>query len=405
MVVENLYRNAAAEPSVVFNFSEVMMRMLHDIYEKKFNPRTEIDREMFEEVWAEFNRAVMNGYGEPTHTDAGFDFYQALRRSNAVFSAFKVHRMQNDMAAQLLDADGKLKPFEKWREDVAAIADHQVGSWLRTEYDTAIKRAHLAADWQQFEAEADLFPNLEWLPSTSAEPRLEHMAFYGLILPIHHPFWREYFPGNVWGCKCGIQSTDAPRTPEDQIPVTLPGSGAVPGLDANPAHTGEIFSRTHPYYTEAYKGAKKAVEVLLDEIFPDYADVKVVPQHTADYTARVKEIRQLAKPLREEPLTNPGFDRQIEITMRGIKEYLNQPHVHYAHKNELLLNIPEVMRHAKYMGAVPNFKDVPGLKQSHIFEIRILGDKSWIVVRETTDGQILFHSISDSSRVLEGVKK
>ena len=32
MVVENLYRNAAAEPSIVFDFSEVMMRMLHDIY-------------------------------------------------------------------------------------------------------------------------------------------------------------------------------------------------------------------------------------------------------------------------------------------------------------------------------------------------------------------------------------
>ena len=63
------------------------------------------------------------------------------------------------------------------------------------------------------------------------------------------------------------------------------------------------------------------------------------------------------------------------------------------------------MRHAKYMGAVPDFKGVPGLKRSHIFEIRILGDKSWIVVRETTDGQILFHSISDSSRVLEGIKK
>lgn len=402
--MESLYGNAAAKTAESFD-STVLMRMLRDIYEKKFDPRTEINREMFEEVWDEFNRAVTDGYGKPAHAEPGFDFYQALRRSNAVFSAFKVHRMQNDMAAQLLDADGKLKSFETWRRDIAPISDHQVGSWLRTEYDTAVTRAHLAADWQQFEAEADLFPNLEWLPSTSADPRLEHMAFYGLILPIHHPFWREYFPGNVWGCKCGIRSTDAPRTPEERIPVALSGSGAAPGLDENPAYTGEIFSGTHPYYTEALKGARKAAEVLLDEIFPDYADVKVVPRHTEEYTARVKVLRRLAGPLREKPLTNSEFGRSIEVTMRGIKEYLNQPHAHYAHKNELLLNMREVMRRARYMGAVPNFKEVPGLKRSHIFEIRILGDRSWIVVRETTDGQILFYSISDSPRILEGVKK
>ena len=244
--MESLYGNAAAKTAESFD-STVLMRMLRDIYEKKFDPRTEINREMFEEVWDEFNRAVTDGYGKPAHAEPGFDFYQALRRSNAVFSAFKVHRMQNDMAAQLLDADGKLKSFETWRRDIAPIADHQVGSWLRTEYDTAVTRAHLAADWQQFEAEADLFPNLEWLPSTSAEPRLEHMAFYGLILPIHHPFWREYFPGNVWGCKCGIQSTDAPRTPEERIPVALSGSGAAPGLDENPAYTGEIFTDTRDF--------------------------------------------------------------------------------------------------------------------------------------------------------------
>ena len=150
--MESLYGNAVAKTAESFD-STVLMRMLRDIYEKKFDPRTEINREMFEEVWDEFNRAVTDGYGKPAHAEPGFDFYQALRRSNAVFSAFKVHRMQNDMAAQLLDADGKLKSFETWRRDIAPIADHQVGSWLRTEYDTAVTRAHLAADWQQFEAD------------------------------------------------------------------------------------------------------------------------------------------------------------------------------------------------------------------------------------------------------------
>ena len=133
--------------------------------------------------------------------------------------------------------------------------------------------------------------------------------------------------------------------------------------------------------------------------------MNVEPYHAADYTTRVKELRQLAKPLRGTTLHNEEFGRDISLNMRGIKEYLNQPHEHYVHKNELLLKIPEVMRKAKYLGEVPNFKGIPKLKKSHIFEIRILGDKSWIVVREGDDGSIWFYSISDSPKILEGIKK
>ena len=197
--------------------ADVVLRMLRDIYEERLDTTHEVAPEVFDAVWSEFSKAVAEGYGVRTAQEPRFDFYQALRRSTAVFSAFKVHRMQNDMAARMIDENGRLKPFRRWVEDVASIADHQVGSWLRTEYDTAVKRAHMAADWQQFEAEEDVFPNLEWLPSTSVEPRPEHMVFYGLVLPIRHPFWREHFPGDLWGCKCGLQATDAPRTPESLI--------------------------------------------------------------------------------------------------------------------------------------------------------------------------------------------
>ena len=66
------------------------------------------------------------------------NFYEELKRNNAVFAAFKVHRMQNDIAALLLDSNGVLKPFERWAKEVMPIADHQIYQWLETEYDTAI---------------------------------------------------------------------------------------------------------------------------------------------------------------------------------------------------------------------------------------------------------------------------
>ena len=89
----------------------------------------------------------------------------ALRHSAEVFAAFKVHRAQNDMAARLLDSNGVLKPFEQWANEVMPIASHQCGPWLETEYNTAVLRARQAANWQQFQKEKDILPNLRWMPS------------------------------------------------------------------------------------------------------------------------------------------------------------------------------------------------------------------------------------------------
>lgn len=71
------------------------------------------------------------------------------------------------MAAKLVDSNGALKPFDRWLNDVLPIASHQCGSWLRTEYDTAVIRAQQAAEWKRFERDKDVLPNLKWVPSTS----------------------------------------------------------------------------------------------------------------------------------------------------------------------------------------------------------------------------------------------
>ena len=60
------------------------------------------------------------------------------------------------------------------------MLDHHVRHWLRTEYNTAaVIRARQAADWQRFEQYADILPNLEWMPSTSAHPGADHKVFWG----------------------------------------------------------------------------------------------------------------------------------------------------------------------------------------------------------------------------------
>ena len=63
----------------------------------------------------------------PTHEEG---YYSIIRHSNDVFAAFKVHTMGMEMASKLHDADGELKPFSRWLEDISFISSYQVESWL-----------------------------------------------------------------------------------------------------------------------------------------------------------------------------------------------------------------------------------------------------------------------------------
>lgn len=265
--MNELYRDAANESaSSGFSFEDEMMkRALKNIYSKEFHPMTDIEENLFNETWKAMNEATDKGFGIRQASDPDYDFYQELRQNNAVFSAFKVHRAQNDMAAQLLDSNGKLKPFEKWSKDVQPIATHQMEHWLRTEYDTAIIRAHQAADWRQFEREKDILPNLKWLPSTSIHPGADHKIYWGTVLPVDHPFWKSHRPGDRWNCKCRLTSTDEPCTPIDGIPEGGDDDKPADGLKGNPGQTGELFDKSHPYVAQAYDGAEKAVNKYLTE--------------------------------------------------------------------------------------------------------------------------------------------
>lgn len=115
------------------------------------------------------------------------------------------------------------------------------------------------------------------------------------------------------------------------------------------------------------------------------------------------EIRQRRKAIREEAkvrlvgrvLSHPYFPHDILINMSGIKEWLNQPHRHYAEKNEALLQLPELLMTSEYIDAVPDPKGRDYIVASHLFRIKISGSDSLIIVNENIWSEYLVHSVSD----------
>lgn len=259
--------------SMDFSLDEsIRNAILKRIYEK-FDVRDDIDPDLFEHTRSYLDKAVETGfYAEVRFGDPDPEFLRELKRNNAVFAAFKAHREQNDLAALLIDEKGDLRSYDGFRKASEAIIGQYNVDWLKTEYVTAVSAARTATRFRQYMRDADLFPNLRWLPSSAAEPRISHRMYYGNVRSLADPWWETHYPGCVWNCQCDMENTADPITHIGDRPV-IPGEKATwdgvapasPGLDRNPAYTGSIFTDNHPYVTEAYKGAEKAVERLLEE--------------------------------------------------------------------------------------------------------------------------------------------
>lgn len=113
------------------------------------------------------------------------------------------------------------------------------------------------------------------------------------------------------------------------------------------------------------------------------------------------EIEKTARAtLLKHSISHPKLKGEIRIYNRGIGEWLNQPSRHIAEKNEMLLNIGNVLRKSEYKG----WNTYKGHK-SHIFETELCGEKVWIVVSDIPGRGLAIHSISENANVLLGLKK
>lgn len=382
--------NLGAEEGFTFS-DEVLQETIRRIYAKEFDTATEIDLAAWREFWNGFNRATDEGFGQRKPGDRDYDFYRELRYNNGVFAAFRTHRFQNDIARQLLDEDGELKSFDRFARDVdELVAPTHLRSWRRTEYATAVIRARQAADWRRFEANRDVLPNLKWIESTSLHPGADHKIFWNIIRPIDDPFWGEHRPGDRWNCKCDLEATDEPATPTEDLPEGSPADLPAPGLDNNPAKDAKLFSDTHPYVANGYKGAKKAVREFIKE--------QLVSFDTGMFKDEIKqqrgEIRQWAKEnLAGKTASAPGLGAPVSFTTTGIKETLNQPHKYILEKNEAVRDIAGLLNTAEYIRFDPDIKNNQMVKGYHYFQILIKGEPSYVVIRELATGELVFYSI------------
>lgn len=188
-------------------------------------------------------KAVGGVFRSDDYGDKYFDLQAQLQSNVSRFAAYKAYHLTQQLKKQR----------EKWTDDdeykkVAKAMMNTFNRYQAAEYNTATARARTAKQWTDFTSDPianELYPNLKWLPSRSANPREEHMVFYNRVWAKSDPFWSENQPGNLWNCKCDWEETDDPVT--DSNPTD---AHHAKGLEGNPAETGEIFTKECTYFKQ-----------------------------------------------------------------------------------------------------------------------------------------------------------
>lgn len=366
---------------------DTKLNVLRAIYDG-YDVSNGAEKGLFKNTWEIFNSTVDDVFGEVKYGDANFDFVNTLKENNALFSVYKTHRQQNDIAQQLIGEDGKKRSFEDFTKTGGAVFDKYNGPWLETEKNTATIRARNASDFRRFEKDTDLFPNLKWLPSTSAEPRAAHVVLYAMIRPASDPVWKKHYPGNLWECKCGLTNTDEPAT---GIPKTNYKPDA--GLGDNPAFTGSLFSASHPYVVTGYKEPKKLRNIITE----------AAATYTRDLSR--KEVRRRMKEEFQGDIKrykiNNGPVENLSVSYQDVKNITGKPYQNNYQKNICAEYLPEVMRNAEYIGTSPDIKGEmakghAGVLRWHYYAFELDGKKSFITIKDTVKDGFHIHSIQDA---------
>jgi len=223
-----------------------------------------------EELFKNTNKTLtlaLNNVYPVKFEDKHFELINKLERNIGEFSVFRSSNV-------LLNLKNKTK--EEQNAILNVYERH-----LKVESDYVTKVIRNAKKFLKYQEDADLYPNLEYLPSSSVNKRQEHQELYGIIKPINDPFWQNYLPPNGWGCQCRTRQTDKAETKIKIPKVKIPN-----GITGNAVLSQTIFTNNH----NSYKPFKVDVDnrVFQSKVKKEFEQLKLKTpfKNKPDYKAK-----------------------------------------------------------------------------------------------------------------------
>lgn len=76
---------------------------------------------------------------------------------------------------------------------------------LKLIYDTNVRQAAVAGQWDRAQQTKRLFPYLRYVTLADEKVRDSHRAWHNLVLPVDDPWWNTHMPQNAYRCRCYVR--------------------------------------------------------------------------------------------------------------------------------------------------------------------------------------------------------
>lgn len=230
------------------------------LFDGKIKP-IDLDADLIALTYGQLSEAAQNGWGDNYDEEVKKkgSLSRKLDEHIFLFSGVKTYQNMVAMNDMLVDSDGKILPWSDFKTEVLKLHDTYNVNYLATEYQTANRSAQAARQWQTFEDNSDLFPNLKYRTIGDKRVRDEHDKLDNIIKSIKDPFWDSHYPPNGWNCRCYVQSND------DAVTKGTPKVTVENGFKNNVGKTGKVFDDDgHPYFKVPKKDLKTITKNLSD---------------------------------------------------------------------------------------------------------------------------------------------
>lgn len=345
------YELSAARRAVLMGRGIDAMAMLEaiakDVYKGRVPKSTDISK-LIQDEYAQYRDAIQEGAGMlATSTELGspnFKMLKNLQTNAGTFAAFKTRHQMRKLVTELRDPEGNLRSFNQYMQATKSINENYKVQWAKAEYDTAVRSSRMATVWSNIQQTADIYPNIRYLRTRSANEDPQHLQWVGTVLPINHPFWSTHFPPNRWGCKCSAEPTDDFVT---DVPPGMPDEG----FGFNPGADGLVFNvDEHPYSKMPKKDRVQAAKEA----------------RLAMLRFELRESREAAKNagLMSKKIKTPALQTPVTLNRNSWnKSGGNDPY--FFDRINILDNIVEVLANCSYVMA-ENKKEKQDVRMCHV---------------------------------------
>jgi SPP1 gp7 family putative phage head morphogenesis protein len=355
--------------------------MIQKIYDQKILAG-DIDAALWKAQTEDYWKAIREGWGkDPAFFDKAQIAMLELRRNVNVFSAFKNHANILELTQALTKPDGTRLSFSEFKKLAKPISKKYYDSWLKAEYNYAVKASTSAAQWIGFQQKGG---NLEYKTIGDGRVRDAHRKLEGTILPVNHPFWTLYYPPNGWNCRCFVRwrPADIEAVPPKEIPDVQEM------FKNNVGITSQIFDSSHPFIREVGEAQAERIRAVAQQNTLQWERKFIGDKLKQNLVGKTSDVDIL------------GVNLKVNYSSKRLGKAVSQPHEDQFEKNRALLNIQDLIKKARYVLTAPNTSAWKSqAKQYHYLLVEIAGKPSYIVLEELNDGTVYFYSIVDRLKV------